>query len=523
VECSEEAVVPVAEFTEELVGSVIMQNLGLCGFSRPTPVQKYSLPIVLQQSRDLMACAQTGSGKTGGFLLPVIRQLCQNGALEVPNLPGTHPDMCFPSCLILAPTRELAIQIFEESQKFTYTTGIRSVVVYGGDKMDRQMRELRRGCDMIIATPGRLIDFMDRGLVSLHNIQFLVLDEADRMLDMGFEPQIRKVVDESDMPSCAYRRTLMFSATFPDEIQVLSADFMSNYVFLAVGEVGSASSDVVQTVEWVEEREKNDRLRSFIEENQNPATFSSSSYIRPDINSEQVGLILVFVEKKRTADFLEHHLYRDGINAISIHGDKSQRDREDALKRFRRGQCPILIATDVASRGLDIPNVTHVINFDMPSNIDDYVHRIGRTGRVGNIGYATSFINTKNDNIFRQLYEQLQKHDQEIPPFFHDIIDSYRYYGKKGGKGKRGGSGGGRGRSNRFGATDVRRSGGNNRRYSNSSNGGSGSSGSNWDRGNSGYRNNNGGRGGGGRGGYRGRGGNNNNGGYNNRQNDYDF
>jgi len=394
--------------------------------------------------------------------------------------------MVWPNALVLAPTRELAVQIFEESLKFTYRTGIRSVVVYGGEKMDRQLSAMRKGCDMIIATPGRLIDFMERGLVGLRNIQFLILDEADRMLDMGFEPQIRRVVDESDMPSCAFRRTLMFSATFPSEIQLLSGDFMDNYVFLAVGQVGAASSDVVQKVEWVEQNDKLERLREFI-----------------DFHSD--GLLLVFVETKRSADAIEYQLYRDGVNAISIHGDKSQPDREEALRLFRNGEVPILIATDVAARGLDIPNVTNVVNYDLPSNVDDYVHRIGRTGRVGNIGHALAFMNHKNDNIAKDMFELLEKHQQEIPEWLERMAMNNRGGGggkRRGGRGGRG-RGRGRGRNNaRFGARDIRKGSGSSSGYRNSNYSGGGDDDNNWSRGKRG-----GGGGGGGRGGRGGGGG----------------
>jgi hypothetical protein len=194
--------------------------------------------------RDLMACAQTGSGKTGGFLFPVIAQMLKKGAVPPPE--GARRSMSFPNCLLLAPTRELAVQIFEEARKFTYRTGIAPVVVYGGADIGNQMRELGRGCDMLVATPGRLVDLIERGRVSLASVAYLVLDEADRMLDMGFEPQIRRIVEEEDMPR--ERQTFMFSATFPREIQQLASDFLRDYVFLAVGRVGSAASDITQKV-----------------------------------------------------------------------------------------------------------------------------------------------------------------------------------------------------------------------------------------------------------------------------------
>lgn len=242
---------------------------------------------------------------------------------------------------------------------------------------------------------------------------------------MGFEPQIRRIVQEEGMPST--RQTFMFSATFPLEIQRLASDFMKDYTFVAVGRVGAASRDVTQRVVWVEQSAKTEYVIDFLSR-------------VPD------GLILIFVETKRGADFLEEALYQKGFPTSSIHGDKSQREREEALKLFKTGRTPILVATDVAARGLDIPNVTQVINYDLPSNIDDYVHRIGRTGRVGNVGHALSLINEKNKHTAKDLVELLIETDQECP----DWLESF--------SGSRGGGGRGRGRGGgRFGAKDYRR------------------------------------------------------------------
>lgn len=381
-----------------------------------------------------MACAQTGSGKTAGFLFPVIAMMLRMGPLPEPET-RRGKNTAFISTLILAPTRELAVQIHEEAQKFCYCTGIRPVVVYGGANIQNQQRELDYGADILVATPGRLVDLIERGRVRLDNVRFLVLDEADRMLDMGFEPQIRRIVEAEGMP--VDRQTFMFSATFPMEIQRLAGDFMRNYVFVAVGRVGSASKDVTQKVEWIENADKIEFVLDFLGR-------------VPD------GLVLIFVETKRGADYLEEVLTRYNFPASSIHGDKSQREREDALKSFKSGRTPILVATDVAARGLDIPNVTQVINFDLPSNIDDYVHRIGRTGRAGNVGHALSLINDKNRNIAKELAELLVENQQELPAFMERYLGSHYHGG--GGRGGRGygGRGGGRG-GPRFGARDIRR------------------------------------------------------------------
>jgi ATP-dependent RNA helicase DDX3X len=256
-------------------------------------------------------------------------------------------------------------------------------------------------------------------------------------LDMGFEPQIRRIVQEEGMPS--ERQTFMFSATFPTEIQRLASDFMQDYTFLAVGRVGAASKDVTQRIVWVDQDEKIDFVMDFL-------------------GRVPEGLILIFVETKRGCDILEDILYQRGFPTSSIHGDKSQREREDALKMFKSGRTPIMVATDVAARGLDIPNVTQVINFDLPSQIDDYVHRIGRTGRVGNIGNALSLINDKNKNIARDLTELLIENEQECPEW----LERFSGFGGRQSGGRSGGRGGGGGSNSRhggrFGARDYRQS-----------------------------------------------------------------
>ena len=423
---------PIDTYTLETIGEDLFRNTQLCGYTRPTPVQKYSVPIGTV-GRDLMACAQTGSGKTAGFLFPIIMSMLKNGGREDPE--GARR-RTYPEALILAPTRELAQQIHEEGRRFTYATGIASVVIYGGADVREQLRQIERGCDLLVATPGRLVDLMERGRIGMENIQFLVFDEADRMLHIGFEPQIRRIVEEAGMPQGDDRQTMMFSATFPANIQRLASDFMRDYVFLTVGRVGSASKDVTQTVEYVEEQDKLETLMRFL------------------LTIEE-GLILIFVETKRSCDYIEDVLCGRGFPACSIHGDKSQREREDALRAFKRGVTPVMVATDVASRGLDIPNVTQVVNYDLPSNCDDYVHRIGRTGRAGNTGAALAFVNEKNGGIIRELRELLDENDQEVPPWLDQMCN---FSGNRGGGGGGGGRrGGGRGGSN-YGSRDIRQS-----------------------------------------------------------------
>jgi len=264
--------------------------------------------------------------------------------------------------------------------------------VYGGAETKQQIYELERGCHILVATPGRLIDMIERFKVDVSQIKYLCLDEADRMLDMGFETQIRQIVGQS--PPAGERQTLLFSATFPTQIQRLAEDFLYGYVFLKVGRIGSTTDAITQRIIWTEDVHKKNTLLEII----------------PTVD----GLTLIFTETKRMADHLEEYLYNNGFSTASIHGDRSQQEREFALEAFKMGQVQILVATDVASRGLDITAVKHVINFDLPGDIDDYVHRIGRTGRAGNDGFATAFFNEKNANIASDLVVLLEESSQEV-------------------------------------------------------------------------------------------------------------
>lgn len=419
----------IKEFSDmDFMPPVLKENLSLSGYQKPTPVQRHAIPISMG-ARDLMACAQTGSGKTAAFMFPLIASLLTRDftppSRDQQGYRGRSK--VYPQGLVLSPTRELTTQIFNESQKFTYRTGLRPVVVYGGQDIRQQFRELERGVDFIVATPGRLTDMIQRARVSMSAIFYLVFDEADRMLDMGFEPQIREIVEGCDMP-WETRQTAMFSATFPKEIQRLAQDFLKNYIFLAVGRVGSSTQNITQEVRFCEENQKRDELMKIL----------------PSCD----GLTLIFVETKRMADSLEDWLQREQVNATSIHGDRSQPEREFALAQFRCGRCPVLVATSVAARGLDIPNVRHVINYDMPNNIEDYVHRIGRTGRCGNTGTAIAFINDKCRNVLRDLLDGFKETNQKVEPWFESMV-AQSSFGGYGGKKK----------SSRYGARDFRNDG----------------------------------------------------------------
>jgi superfamily II DNA/RNA helicase len=443
----------IDSFEEANLGEIISSNVAAANYTKPTPVQKFAIPIV-KGKRDLMACAQTGSGKTAAFLVPILSRIFEEGPFDnsMFNQGGGRSRKQYPVALILAPTRELASQIYDEARKFVYRSCIRPCVVYGGADVGVQLRTIDKGCHLLVATPGRLVDMVERGKIGLNGIRFLCLDEADRMLDMGFEPQIRNIVENCEMPPTGIRQTLMFSATFPKEIQMLARDFLSNYIFLAVGRVGSTSENITQKVVWVDETDK----RSFLLDLLNASG--------PD------SLTLVFVETKRGADNLEEFLRKDRYHVSSIHGDRHQREREQALKHFRTGVTPILVATAVAARGLDIPNVKHVINFDMPSDIEEYVHRIGRTGRVGHTGLATSFFNERNKNVARDLTNTLSEANQEIPTW----LEQMGYHAQAHQMAKRNQKGGKSG----FGARDYRfggnsgRNGGGQQGYNNGGGGG---------------------------------------------------
>ncbi|CAI9100165.1 OLC1v1037105C1 [Oldenlandia corymbosa var. corymbosa] len=407
---------PVTSFADVHFSAALMENIKRCNYVKPTPIQRYAIPVAMA-GRDLMACAQTGSGKTAAFCFPIISGVLKDHAKTPAQIlaegRGMNLNMACPLALILAPTRELSCQIHDEAKKFAYKTGVKIVVAYGGAPIVQQFRNLERGVDILVATPGRLVDMIERARVSLRNVKFLALDEADRMLDMGFEPQVRRIVQQMEMPRAGVRQTMLFSATFPTEIQKLASDFLSNYIFLSAGKVGSSTDLIAQKVQFVADMDKKSRLMSLLISQR-----SNGSQGKPI-------LTLVFVETKRGADALQQWLSMKGFPSIAIHGDKVQLERERALRSFRTGVTPILVATDVAARGLDIPHVAHVINYDLPRDIDDYVHRIGRTGRAGKSGLATAFFSDKNAPLAKALVELMMEANQEVPTWLLEYAETY--------------------------------------------------------------------------------------------------
>ncbi|KAJ2760084.1 ATP-dependent RNA helicase dbp2, partial [Coemansia nantahalensis] len=336
-----------------------MSEIRKLGFEKPTAIQSQGWPMALS-GRDMVGIASTGSGKTLAYTLPGIVHISAQPRLER----GDGPIV-----LILAPTRELAVQIQTECNKYGANSDIRNTCVYGGAPRGPQMRDLRSGVSICIATPGRLIDMLQSGVTNLRRVTYLVLDEADRMLDMGFEPQIRKIVDQI-RPD---RQTLMWSATWPKEVQQLARDFLRDYIQVNIGSLDlAASHHIKQIVEVIPEDDKPHRLARHLEK----------------IMDQRDNKTIIFSMTKRNADEITCRLRQDGWPALAIHGDKSQGERDWVIRDFRNGNSPIMVATDVASRGLDIKDVKFVINYDFPNNVEDYVHRIGRTGRAGASGTA---------------------------------------------------------------------------------------------------------------------------------------
>mmetsp|Transcript_19468 Transcript_19468/g.45256 ORF Transcript_19468/g.45256 Transcript_19468/m.45256 type:complete len:692 (+) Transcript_19468:76-2151(+) len=388
---------PITRFSEAKLTDSLFDNLRRCGYDRPTPVQKHSIPIVVS-GRDLMACAQTGSGKTCAFMVPCIESLLRSGP---PANPSSRRPKPMPCGLVLAPTRELALQIHGESAKFAFDTGILCRIVYGGADIKEQREDLEKGCDILIATPGRLTDMGQRHMVELDLVQFFILDEADRMLDMGFEPQIRKILRE--VPS--KRHTLFFTATWPKEVRKLAEDFLYNPYQVQIGNRDElkGNQDITQVVKIMQQYDKSGQLLRALQEHQlaGPA-------------NPQGGKGLVFSATKRGADQIEQQLRRAGVASAAIHGDKDQRQRDEALDNFRSGRVSVLVATDVAARGLDVKGVTLVVNFDPANNAEDYVHRIGRTGRAGQKGTAITFLTSSEGNKAKGIIEVMEKTQQVI-------------------------------------------------------------------------------------------------------------
>ncbi|KAE8390833.1 P-loop containing nucleoside triphosphate hydrolase protein [Aspergillus alliaceus] len=418
---------PVETFDEAGFPQYVLSEVKAQGFERPTAIQSQGWPMALS-GRDVVGIAETGSGKTLTYCLPAIVHINAQPLLA----PGDGPIV-----LVLAPTRELAVQIQAEITKFGKSSRIRNTCVYGGVPKGPQIRDLSRGVEVCIATPGRLIDMLEAGRTNLRRVTYLVLDEADRMLDMGFEPQIRKIISQI-RPD---RQTCMWSATWPKEVRQLASDFLNDYIQVNIGSMDlSANHRITQIVEVVSDFEKRDKMIKHLEK----------------IMENRANKCLIFTGTKRIADEITRFLRQDGWPALSIHGDKQQQERDWVLNEFKAGKSPIMVATDVASRGIDVRDITHVLNYDYPNNSEDYVHRIGRTGRAGAKGTAITFFTTDNSKQARDLVTILTEAKQQIDPRLAEMV---RYSGGggggRGGYGRWGGRGGGRGRGGSYTASNA--------------------------------------------------------------------
>lgn len=371
---------PIESFTDMCLHPSIMTDIEFHEYTRPTSIQAQAMPVALS-GRDLLGCAETGSGKTAAFTIPMI----QHCVAQTPVGRGDGP-----LALVLAPTRELAQQIEKEVKALSRSLdSFKTAIVVGGTNIAEQRSELRGGVSIVVATPGRFLDHLQQGNTSLSRVSFVVLDEADRMLDMGFEPQIREVMQ--NLPD--KHQTLLFSATMPLEIEALAQEYLTDPVQVKVGKVSSPTANVIQILEKVSENEKVDRLLALLVEE----AFLAEKSCHP------FPLTIVFVERKTRCDEVSEALVAEGLHAVALHGGRSQSDRESALRDFRNGSTNILVATDVASRGLDVMGVAHVVNLDLPKTVEDYVHRIGRTGRGGSMGQATSFYTDRDMLLVAQI------------------------------------------------------------------------------------------------------------------------
>jgi len=359
-------------FTELGLRDAIQKNLDAAGHTTPTEIQALALPPALA-GKDLIACAQTGGGKTAVFALPILNSL-------------THSDSRNPRALILVPTRELAVQVETQFALYGKGTGLRGAAIYGGAGMGQQVAKLRRGVDIIVATPGRLTDHLEQGYVDLSEISLLVLDEADRMLDMGFLPQVQRIAKH--LPATA-RQTMLFSATMDGDVEKLARAYLTDPAIINAGPRSTVVSQIEQIVHRVTPGEKGDLLLTLLHEAR-----------------EAGGGALVFARTRHGADRLDNTLQQAGLRSGCIHGDISQNQRERVLSQFRTKRIDVLVATDVAARGIDVPHITHVINYDVPVNAEDYIHRIGRTGRAGRSGKALTFV-THGDTPQLRAIEKL--------------------------------------------------------------------------------------------------------------------
>lgn len=388
---------PVDQFSDLISSELLLTNVAKAGYKKMTPIQRYTIPA-LAQGHDLVGCAQTGSGKTAAFLLPVLQTI-----LNETDLASQYgEDTQRPHCIIMAPTRELAKQTFIEGLKLSKDSMVKCQCIYGGVQTGYLRAQISKGTHVLVATPGRLKDFLERNWISLENLKYIILDEGDRLIDDGFVVDMRALFTHSTMPPKDKRQTMFFSATFKQDAQRIAQEFMKpDYLFITVGMVGAANEDVKQEFLRLERPEKKRQLKTML------------------LNLNPDDRVIVFTQTKATADVISGFLSGSGISCTSIHGDRHQSQREQALTEFKRGTKKVLVASPVGERGLDLPKVSIVINYDMPNELDEYIHRIGRTGRIGNTGRAISFFDPDRDTkLINELTRALKQAQQPIPDFF---------------------------------------------------------------------------------------------------------
>lgn len=389
---------PVDQFCDLITSDLLLNNIKRAGYTKMTPIQRYTIPA-LAKGLDLVGCAQTGSGKTAAFLLPVLQYI-----LNIPDLESQFgADTQRPYCLVIAPTRELVKQTYVEALKLSRDSMVKCQYIYGQVQTGFLRAQLCKGTHILVATPGRLKDFIEKGWVGLDNLKYVILDEGDRLIDDGFLPDMANLFSNPSMPSSNERQTMFFSATFKDTAKSAASQFMKpNYAFITVGMVGAANEDVKQEFIKIERANKKRELKRILQ------------------SLDPEDKVIVFTQTKATADILSGFLHTSGISSTSIHGDRHQSQREQALAEFKRGSKKCLVASPVGERGLDLPKVSLVINYDLPNELDEYIHRIGRTGRIGNTGRAISFFDPDRDNMLMGALERaLKQAQQAVPDFFN--------------------------------------------------------------------------------------------------------
>ncbi|QIW99290.1 hypothetical protein AMS68_004808 [Peltaster fructicola] len=412
-----EQLAPVREFKDAALHPVMLENLELCGYTQPTPIQSYCIPYGLT-GHDMVAVAQTGSGKTAAFMIPVLSKLMGRADRLCAPRPNTaSPDynprinrvVAEPLVVIVVPTRELAIQIFDEARRLCYRSKLRPSVTYGGLPYPSTLEDLGKGCDILIATPGRLVDLMDKpNILAMRRVKYTIIDEADELLENDWEEQLRMIMSGGDTNVDADHTFMLFSATFPQRAVELAQEYLAEDFFnIKIGRAGSTHRNIRQDIIWVDGNQKQQALWDLL-------------------MSMDPCRTLIFCNARKGVDQLDDFLYNRGLPTTSIHSQRNQREREDALRSFRNGTCPILIATGVSARGWDVADIAHIINYDLPSTnyggIAEYVHRIGRTARIGNTGIASSFYNDRNEDIAPVLTQVLLESGSEIPDFLKQYV-----------------------------------------------------------------------------------------------------